>query len=263
MIKIGLVSDLHSEFWREGDHRIIDLIQQRLADADIILLPGDIGVSAEGIRLARSMFQGKPVYMLAGNHEFYDGDYHAVLDELHTNSGDNVEFLHKTVAILNIDGTTIRIIGTTLWTDFALYGTPELSMLQAHINDFRLIRYQGRLLRPIDTLEWHEAERQWLLDQVNTKFDGLTIVMTHHAPVSFACAPQYLNDAVSPCFESRMEHLLIRPDVALVVWGHTHHCVDRVIDTTRFVSNQTGYPGWATGSNSPTETGEFGQIIEL
>jgi hypothetical protein len=60
-----------------------------------------------------------------------------------------------------------------------------------------------------------------------------------------------------------MDDLLIRDDLALVVWGHTHHCVDRTIDKTRFVSNQTGYPGWVSGLTQPTETGEFGQIIEL
>jgi hypothetical protein len=56
-----------------------------------------------------------------------------------------------------------------------------------------------------------------------------------------------------------MESLLLQDDLRLVVWGHTHHCVDRTIERTRFVSSQTGYPGYIPA----TETGEYGQIISL
>lgn len=261
---IGLVSDLHSEFWRPSDHPIIANIQTALADADLILLPGDIGVGSHSVITARLLFPDKPVFLLAGNHEFYQGDYHTVLNELRTAATGNLHFLHQSVATIEVKGTPVRIIGATLWTDFELLGTFDLSLLDARrLNDFRLIRYESRVLRPADTVIWHHEQRQWLLKTLDTKFDGITIVMTHHAPVSFASGPKYVGDALSPCFASRIEDKLVRSDLPLVVWGHTHHCVDQTIETTRFVSNQTGYPGWASGSTALTETGEFGQIIEL
>ena len=130
------------------------------------------------------------------------------------------------------------------------------------LNDFHLIRWRDSILKPQDTLMWHKEQLSWLLTTLDEKFDGLTIVMTHHAPVSFAIAPEHVGSNLSPCFASRLENHLVRDDLSLVVWGHTHHCVDRVIEGTRFVSNQTGYPGWVSGGGL-TETGRFGQIIEL
>jgi predicted phosphodiesterase len=264
VIKIGLVSDLHTEFWRPSDQqRISTMIQQRLADADLLLLPGDLGIGMAGIKLVKTMFPERPVFVVAGNHEFYNGDYDVVMADLQSMIG-NVKFLHKSVAQIEIAGVSLRIIGTTLWTDFNLHGTVPLALLDAHgINDFRSIRYQGRILRPEDTLRWHQEQRTSVLQMLDTPFDGITILMTHHAPVSFAISPHYVGDSLSPCFASRMDDLLVRDDLPLVVWGHTHHCIDRTIGNTRFVSNQTGYPGWSQGSVLATETGEFGQIIEL
>jgi len=263
MIKIGLVSDLHTEFWTPSDHRAIgSRIQASLADADLILLAGDIGVGIASYNVAENLFPDRPVYMVAGNHEFYGDDYETVLATLRAAKG-TVHFLHKTVALLTIDHTPIRIIGTTLWTDFALHHTVPLAMLDARmLNDSQMIRFQDRLLKPEDTLKWHEEQLSWMLTVLDEHFDGITILMTHHAPVSFAVAPHHADSNLSPCFASRVENRLLRDDLPLVVWGHTHHCVDRTIEQTRFISNQTGYPGWVSGGEI-TETGQFGQIIEL
>jgi predicted phosphodiesterase len=240
--------------------KIAESIAARLADADFILLAGDIGYGVDSVRIARLMFPTKPVFWVAGNHEYYTGDYTSILAELQAASDDHIQFLHQSVGEITIRDTPIRIIGTTLWTDFDLHATAHLSLIQAHkqLNDFRLITYEGLTLKPIDTLNWHTEQRAWLFATLDTKFDGITIVMTHHAPVSFAIAPRFNGDALSPCFASRLENLLTRDDLPLVVWGHTHHCVDRTIDRTRFVSSQTGY-----ATSRGCETGEFGQIVEL
>lgn len=261
MIQVGIVSDLHAEFWSSSDHaRIGDKIVSELADADFILMPGDIAIGGNSVSVIRALFPNKPVFFVAGNHEFYHGDYKTVLAELQALATGNVHFLHNAIAEFEVRGVSVRVIGTTLWTDFDLHNTPDLSLLQGRgaLNDFRLITYQERLLQPQDTLEWHRAQRSWLLHALDNNINGLSIVMTHHAPVSFSLHPRYVGNELSPCFASKMEELLIRHDVPLVVWGHTHHCVDRTIETTRFVSNQTGYP-----TKLGTETGQYGQIIAL
>lgn len=262
MIKVGIVSDLHTEFW--SLHHLTNVgakVASTLADADLILLAGDIGKGADGIAIAASLFPNKPVFMVAGNHEYYQGDYDQVLNEMQAMTVNNVTFLHQAVGRITLDDTPIRIIGTTLWTDFDLHGEVPLSLLdaQAGLNDFRLIRYNDGTLTPGDTLNWHTEQRAWLLNALDVSFDGITILLTHHAPVSFAISQRYVGDALSPCFASRMEQVLVRDDLPLVVWGHTHHCVDRTIETTRFISNQTGY----IGAGGITETGAFGQIVEL
>ena len=265
MIKLGVVSDLHSEFWDANDRAtIMEVVRRRLIDADLVLMPGDLGSGRGGLDTARALFADRPVVCVAGNHEFYNADYDTVLGDLHGAADDQVQFLHNSIAEFKLADTPVRVLGTTLWTDFDLYGNVPLALLDARaLSDFQFIRHRGRPLTPSDTLIWHREQRGWLLNALDSKFDGLTIVMTHHAPVSFAISPKYQDDRLSPCFASRMESLLVRQDVALVVWGHTHHCVQRTIESTRFISNQTGYPGWAVYSDFPTETGEFGQTVVL
>lgn len=255
-VKIGVVSDLHLEF---GVSRgTLDNVRAALGDADIILMPGDISYGTSSIIAAQQLFPDKPVCLVAGNHEFYGASYEATLTEMHTCDGRNVTFLNCDSVILNAN-TPVRVIACTLWTDFALAGNTPLALMDAYgINDFRQIGYQGRRLSPSDVKERHETERAWLEKQLAQSFSGITVVMTHHAPVSFAIAPRYVGDRLSPCFASRMEDTLLTYNPDLVVWGHTHHCVDRVINNTRFVSSQTGYQ-----SRGGSETGAYGCVVDL
>jgi predicted phosphodiesterase len=262
-IKIGLVSDLHAEFWKPRHFENVgSKVQRALADADLILLPGDIDNARSSVRTARRLFPTQPVCLVAGNHEFYESDYDATLTGLHEETANsNICFLDRGIYRTCIHGIDIRVLGATLWTDFALFGDPVLNMIAAGngLNDFHLIQYHKRLLTPRDALTMHVTDKAWLLDELDQVFAGLTIVMTHHAPVNFAIAAKFVNDSLSPCFASRLDDLLIRDDVALVCWGHTHHSVDQTIDKTRFVSNQTGY---VTG-NASVENDDFGKIIVL
>src|ERR1044072_4853224 len=131
VIKIGLVSDLHTEFWRTSDHQIIESMHRQLADADLLLLAGDIGIGVNSVRCARVLFPDQPVFFVAGNHEFYNGDYDEVLDALHHAAGGNLHLLHKAIGTITVADIALRIIGTTLWTDFNLLRTVDLSLMDA------------------------------------------------------------------------------------------------------------------------------------
>lgn len=259
-VKLGIVSDLHSEFWTT-DH-IEQAVRRTLADADAILLAGDIGKGRAAVQKAKAMFPDQPVFMVAGNHEFYNGDYDTVLHEMREEARhSNVSILHQDSRELWLGDTKLQILGVTLWTDFALYSNQPVALMDARrgLNDFRLIFYRGRSLMPEDTLRLHQDDRRWLQNMLAIPFDGMRVVMTHHAPVSFAISPRFVNDRLSPCFASAMEDFLAQFEVDLCVWGHTHHCVDRTIGSTRFLSCQTGYPRGVR----ETETAAFGQVIEL
>lgn len=267
MINVGIVSDLHVEFWKPLHYKQIGKkIQNQLAKADVVLMAGDIANSDVSISVAHSLFPDKPVFMVAGNHEFYGNDYNEVLLAMRKAAAvtPNVTFLHKDVGVITLDARQIRIIGATLWTDFELHVNPDLALLDAMaLRDFDHIDLDGRSLRPRDTMDWHRDERHWIEQNLDdeTEYD-ITILLTHHAPVSFAIAPQYVCDHLSPCFASRMEAVLLRDDLNLVVWGHTHHCVDKVIENTHFVSNQTGYP-WSAVNHAHTETGQYGTVVAI
>jgi predicted phosphodiesterase len=232
-------------------------VQTALADADLVLLAGDLNVGLATVATARHLIEQRPACVVAGNHEFYHHSYDAVLPALIARLP---ELLACRVFTTVIDAVPVRVLGCTLWTDFDLFGQPALALLDAQtsLNDFRLVTYYGRPYTPADSLTLHQAEWAWLLSQMAQPFVGKTIVLTHHAPVSFAIAPRFVDDRLSPCFASRLEDQLLGKGVDLVVWGHTHHSVDRMIDGTRFVSNQTGY--YQSGKS---ETGDYGVIIEL
>ncbi|HEY6239973.1 MAG TPA: metallophosphoesterase, partial [Burkholderiales bacterium] len=71
-MRIRIYSDLHLErapFAPPAD------------DADLVVLAGDIGNGAAGIDWARETFD-KPVLYLAGNHEYYEGEFDAVQEAL-------------------------------------------------------------------------------------------------------------------------------------------------------------------------------------
>lgn len=264
-LKIGIVSDLHTEFWDKRHFRAGGLcgrVYETLKDADLILMAGDIGNGAEAIEFVKMIFTNMPVCFVLGNHEFYQNDYHETLAAIRqAAAGSNVVVLDKDEYRGMISDHPVRVLGTTLWTDFALHGTPDLSILDGKrsLNDFKLIRFNGRTLLPQDTVIWHNEDRDWLFAALDTAFDGTTIVLTHHAPVSFAISENYVGDALSPCFASRLEDRLIRDDLALVVWGHTHHSVDRTIEQTRFISSQTGY----ARNHLDVETGCYGAVVEI
>ena len=85
-------------------------------DADVTILAGDISRPAQAIEWAKQL--SRPVIYVAGNHEFYGATLAGTLAELRRlTAGTQVHLLERGAVV--IDG--VRFIGTTLWTDLALY----------------------------------------------------------------------------------------------------------------------------------------------
>ncbi|MFP3434621.1 metallophosphoesterase family protein, partial [Paraburkholderia sp. SIMBA_061] len=75
-MKIRVLSDLHLE---SDQPEIIPH-----ADADLVVLAGDIHNHAEGLRWAAETFDGAvPVVYVPGNHEYYDGEFGALEAAMH------------------------------------------------------------------------------------------------------------------------------------------------------------------------------------
>src|SRR6478736_4221572 len=81
-------------------------------DADLVVLAGDIANGAAGIEWAKATFRA-PVLYLAGNHEYYEGEFESVQAAMRTASGGGVELLDCTQVIRG----GVRFLGCTLWTD--------------------------------------------------------------------------------------------------------------------------------------------------
>lgn len=84
----------------------------------------------------------KPVLYVPGNHEFYGGSIAGTVDELkRLSAGSNIRVLDDDEVV--IEG--VRFLGSTLWTDFLLFGEGEkraaaMREAQGFIRDFSRIR---------------------------------------------------------------------------------------------------------------------------
>jgi predicted phosphodiesterase len=247
-------SDLHLEFsdWTPPP-----------APADAILLAGDIAVGTQGIEWARGHFPGTPIVYVPGNHEFYGAELPDALDALRAKAEHlQVHFLDGDECV--VGGT--RFLGTTLWTDYALYGADEAELDRAmadaveEMNDFRMIRWRGgHPLTPELIREVHRTRVQWLEDRLAQPFAGPTVVMTHHLPHRLSIHPKYEGTRLNPSFASDLDHL-VRAPVSLWIHGHTHESIDYEVNGTRVFCNPRGYlPAEPNAAFSPLGMVDLGQ----
>jgi 3',5'-cyclic AMP phosphodiesterase CpdA len=233
--RFRVFSDLHLEFldWTPP-----------VAAADVILLAGDIAVGTDGIGWARRRFPQTPVVYVPGNHEFYGARLPEALEALRAEARRfDVQFLDGEECVLG----GIRFLGTTMWTDYALYGSAQAQLARAmadakeDMNDFRMIQWSdGDRFTPELVREMHFRRAQWLGDRLQEPFAGPTVVITHHLPHRLSIHPKFEGTRSNPCFASDLDHL-VRAPVALWVHGHTHESIDYVVNGTRVVCNPRGY----------------------
>jgi Icc-related predicted phosphoesterase len=238
-MKLHVLSDLHTEF--------ADFSPPE-SDADVVILAGDIGVGLGGIEWAARRFPKIPVIYVPGNHEFYGHDIglpeeNGLTEELKIAAAANIHVLNNDT--LELDG--IRFVGSTLWTDFKLYGEAEAwfarQRAKQSIADFASIKNGNRRFTPQDSVEIHEASKTWLVGELAGNPVGPTVVVTHHLPAATSVAKRYANDPLNPAFASRMEHVIEKYRPELWIHGHTHVPCDYALFGTRVVCNPRGYPG--------------------
>lgn len=248
-MKLQIFSDIHLEFGTPPTPPIT---------GDIIVAAGDIGVGIEGL-VWLSQFD-RPVVYVAGNHEFYDCDLDETRQEL-------AEFA-ETMGIHFLDNRAVeiagvRFLGCTLWTDFDQRRAPFYHYATDLMNDFRMIRREGRNLSPIDVVELHQESRGWLQESLEgaaqqgnaaTALSAAgaaaatapytpTVVVTHHAP-SRQSWDEDRDVLFRPAYCNDLEHLLAEHPIDLWVHGHVHHRHDYALHGTRVVCNPRGYAGY-------------------
>ena len=259
-VKIRVLSDLHLESNQP------DTIAH--ADADLVVLAGDIHNHAEGLRWAAETFDpGVPVVYVPGNHEYYDGEFGALetamRDAAHTI--DHVHYLNNGVYVDPQE--RFRVLGTTLWTDFSLFGADAASIARSiEAGERVMLDFKGliqvtwphnaalhaggepeRDFTPANAIALHRQSRAWLEARLATPVAGKTIVVTHHAPHLRSLAERYAEDLASAGFVTDMAEL-VRPPVDLWIHGHTHTSFDYVTDSgTHVVCNPRGYVHRRTG----------------
>lgn len=259
-MRLLILSDLHRDQWRE--HALpIDISVSR---PDVVILAGDIDTGARGIDWAGASFPGLPVLYVHGNHEAYDGSLEQLRLDLAAacRRWPNVHWLD--CGEFHLPG--LRFLGTTLWTDFRLFGEARrpgcMQAAERALYDYRLIAApQGTIgpLRATHTAAWHEEQRRWLEQKLDESFAGKTVLITHMAPSMASVAQRYAEDPVSAAYASNLEALAVKAD--LWVHGHTHDSFDYCIGECRVVCNPGGYR--LAGGRRENAKFDPGMIVEL
>jgi predicted phosphodiesterase len=251
-------------------------------DFDILVAAGDMGPLDLAMPWLAAV--GKPVVYVLGNHERYGTDLvGAVTKAKKLAEGTYVRVLERDQAVLE----GVRFLGCTLWTDLRKLHPEFVNAAHRGMRDYsriscddwlmddsnrkRLARLRRRhgfklpardeddthtLLHPSVTYLEHQASLKWLTANLNQPHDGLTVVVTHHAPsyeslrrngLSQAALDRtrwtyhdpeparvaaYASDGLLAGFDSKK--------IDLWVHGHTHAAMDYVDERIRVVCNPRG-----------------------
>lgn len=195
------------------------------------------------------------IFYVLGNHEYYRTTcglaatlcrYRERIRAINAEIGrDAVVLLENDAVTVEAGGTSLRVLGATMWSAVSARGA-------RFVNDYVAIRDTlAGGVRPVpityrDTLSLHDASRAWLrraLDEA-MRDEVRCLVITHHLPSFSLIAPQYANSPCNDAFASELDELVEHPAVAAWVFGHTHSSVRQLVGHSKVsvMCNPRGYP---------------------
>lgn len=270
--RVQIVSDIHLELGRDR----VDLIPC----AEVLALCGDIGAPAEDSYkrlLAWASANYKWVFVIAGNHEFYNSS-RAMCEIKEQISAvavalPNVTFLNNESTVVKYNNGKVRIFGSTLWSDV----TMNSHLVGYYMNDYSRIRkkvyplggtdYIRTKVKPADTTGLFHAAVFALKKSIqeSTSDETPLVVLTHHLPSYSLIHEDFTRGELSDlncAYASDLDNL-IRDPVVLWAHGHSHRCNDTRINGVRVVSNPMGYPGEDTKKYKPAACVDVSAEIKL
>lgn len=265
-MKLGFFSDLHLEF-REP-HKSINTPQ---AEGDVLLVVGDFTVArllnkhrndAEArshlkiLNKIRDNWFSKyqQVLYIPGNHEHYNWVFKDTVPRLQEFffDWDNVMVMDNDIFDTK-DG--IRIIGSTLWSDFEKGNPNCIEACQWGMNDFRIIYKEdptladyiarndprGCAITPYFAWEQHDTAKKYIELQAKAH-SGKVIVFTHHAPTYESLSPEHSGNGLDGAYASDLSQLILdNPNISNWIHGHTHRSLEYKVGDCTIMANQCGY----------------------
>ncbi|MBU6260991.1 MAG: metallophosphoesterase [Burkholderiales bacterium] len=218
-MKLQLLSDLHLET-ENFDPRPVP-------GAELLVLAGDIDSRWQGYE----RFAGWPVPVLAigGNHEYDGRDVDAAAAGLRAHCAAlGLRYLECETALLtDAGGRRIRVLGTTRWSDFDLYGAAGRERAERAAAYFMRLMGSTRGGQPFDAAAVRAQAlrcRAWLERELRQPAQGrwdATLVVTHFGPSIRSVDPRYGRQPGSASFCNDDEDLIPYADL----WLHGHlHC---------------------------------------
>ena len=261
-MRIWIFSGLHIEQSRWD-------IPDPAPEYDVLIAAGDIhDPLSAGVRWLAERAGGRPVIYVPGNHEWYaHRQPFTVSDEAKRGQAlaDRLGIHLLQDREIVIEG--VRFLGSTLWTDYAIYGNPVAAMRHAQneMNDHRVIfpTVAGKPLTPEDALSWHKQSLFWLGEALRVPCDSRTVVVTHHLPHPKSIHPRFARDPLNPAFCSDLSGLVESSGAVLWVHGHTHESCDYRAGETRVVCNPKGYGPVQAGGRYENAAFDARFVVEI
>ena len=179
--------------------------------------------------------QFKAVYWLPGNHEYYHSDLANFETPLFENILKNVFLLkNKTIIIENVE-----LIFSILWSYIPVQ---HEWITQKNVSDFHYIKLNGKTIMPKDFNVMHEADLEFIKEEIAKPTGNKKIVVTHHVPTLMHYPTQYLNSEINGAFATELFDVIESSNVNYWIYGH-HHCntADFNVGKTTMLTNQLGY----------------------
>ena len=250
-MRLQILSDLHLET------EAFDA--EPAPGAELLVLGGDIDSDWDG--LAHFASWPVPVVMVAGNHEFDGRDLDAAEPALRARcEALGITLIERQAHLVTgDDGRTVRILGTTRWSDYDTFGEAKRAKAMRAGGYFMSLMGAERSGRPYDVEAVRtdaRACRRWLETALAERpgraggADGgrpawdATVVVTHFAPSLRSADPRYGAQAATASFCNADDDLI--PLADLWLHGHLHCAHDYAVPrpdggTTRVVCNAHGH----------------------
>jgi predicted phosphodiesterase len=237
--------------------------------APYLILAGDIGrlidYDSYLAFLAAQTARFELVFLILGNHEFYDLSITAGLEK--ARKLEQEALLSRKLILLHqrrfdVPNSVTTILGCTLWSNVP---HDAREAVRTRVKDFKKI------------VNWtvgghneaHESDLTWLINQTaeiqqenNSRAKGEIerniLVVTHHAPSNQeTSSPQNVKNAWSSAFATDLLEAGNWRGIKVWVFGHTHFTTEFEKRGVKVLSNQRGYvlPG-SLGVNDRETVGE-------
>jgi hypothetical protein len=190
-----------------------------------------------------------PVLLVAGNHEFDGREWNHAWPALRAHATRcGLRLLEReTCELADRERRRIRLIATTRWADFDLYGLPQRERATRSAGYFMRLMQATRDGQAFDAAAMRAEAlvcRSWLAHELARPHDcAATVVVTHFAPSAASADPRFGQQPSTASFCNDDQALMAQADLWL--HGHVHCCHDYSIvragrPATRVVCNARG-----------------------
>ena len=233
-MKIQICSDLHLEF---ANNRQWLKLNPLIPKGEILIIAGDtyyLGKDFGELEFIKKVSKEfERVYLIPGNHEYYDGyNVASALESTFQEIVENVFLVNNHV--VEIEST--KFIFSTMWSNIQR----NILEVMRGMMDFRAIKFNGERFTINHFNELHEYAFDFLTKEIKT--EGKKVVITHHLPSIECNIEEFKGSVLNDAFCVDKTNFILNSEIDFWIYGHSHRNIkDFKIGNTQMITNQFGY----------------------